>query len=93
MTKEQVDAIPRKEAGDIIASVPAGRGYDDRVTLAVAVAMNLEWWRGYYAGQADAPLPRFVGVDLASGPDITTYNCSACGSSLEPCEHARGVTR
>lgn len=56
MEKEQIDAIPRKEARELLASIPGGRGYDDRVLLAVEQAMNLEWWRGYYAALADMPL-------------------------------------
>ena len=53
MTKEQIDAIPRVEARQLLARIPAGRGYDDRVLLAVEVAMNLEWWRGYHAPRAE----------------------------------------
>lgn len=49
MTKEEIDAIPRKEARQLLASIPGGQGYDDRVLLAVEGAMNLEWWRGYHA--------------------------------------------
>jgi hypothetical protein len=49
MTKEQIDAIPRKEARQILAQIPGGPGYDDRVLLAVEQALNLEWWRGYHA--------------------------------------------
>lgn len=51
MTKEQIDAIPRKDARQWLAQVEAGSGYDDRVLLAIEQAMNLEWWRGYYAGK------------------------------------------
>ncbi len=49
MTKEQIEAIPRKEARQLLASIPAGNGYDDRVLVAVEQAMNTEWWRGYHA--------------------------------------------
>jgi hypothetical protein len=49
MTQDEVEAIPRKTARQVMASVPAGRGYDDRLLLAVEQAMNLEWWRGYHA--------------------------------------------
>lgn len=49
MTKEQLDAITRKEARQLLAEIPAGPGYDDRVLLAVEQAMNLEFWRGYHA--------------------------------------------
>lgn len=49
MTKDQLEEIPRVEARQLFARVPAGSGYDDRVILAVEQAMNLEWWRGYHA--------------------------------------------
>lgn len=49
MTKEEIDAIPRRTAREILASVPGGRGYDDRVMAAIEQAMNLEWWRGWHA--------------------------------------------
>lgn len=49
MTKEQIDAIPRKEARQLLAEIPFGVGYDDRILLAVEQALNLEWWRGYHA--------------------------------------------
>ena len=62
MTKEQIDKIPRKKARELLASIPAGRGYDDRVLLAVEEVMNLEWWRGYHAAYA-------VGL-LAAGKEI-----------------------
>lgn len=52
MTKEQLDAIPRVEARALLARIPAGPGYDDRVLLAVEQVMNLEWWRGYHAALA-----------------------------------------
>lgn len=52
MTKEQIDAIQRVEARQLLARIPAGPGYDDRVLLAVEQAMNLEWWRGYHAAQS-----------------------------------------
>lgn len=49
MTKEQIDAVPRVEARQLLARIPMGRGYEDRILLAVEQAMNLEWWRGYRA--------------------------------------------
>jgi hypothetical protein len=52
MTKDEVDAIPRVTASQLMAQIPAGRGYDDRVDLAVEQALNLEWWRGYHAALA-----------------------------------------
>ena len=53
MEREQIDAIPRVGARQLLARVPAGPGYDDRVLLAVEQAMNLEWWRGYHAGKRE----------------------------------------
>lgn len=43
MTQEQIDAIPRKNAKDVY------RDTLDKGVLAIEVAMNLEWWRGYHA--------------------------------------------
>jgi len=57
MTKEQLDAIPRKQARQWLAQIPAGPGYDDRVLLAIEQAMNLEWWRGYYAALSNGERP------------------------------------
>jgi len=51
MTKEQLEAIPRLDARQLLARIPASPGYDDRVLLAVEQAMNLEWWRGYHAAR------------------------------------------
>ena len=64
MTREQIDAIPRKEARQLLASIPAGQGYDNRVLLAVEQAMNLEWWRGYYAA---LPLEQSKTAENAGG--------------------------
>jgi hypothetical protein len=33
--------------------------------------------------------PRFVGRDLAAGPDKTVWYCSECGYGLAPCKHSR----
>lgn len=61
MTPQYLAQIPRLDAKDVIASVPLGRGVDDRLEIAVAVAMNAEWWRGYYAGrgvvESSSPIP------------------------------------
>lgn len=54
MTRNELDKIPRKTAVALLAGIPAGPGYDKRVDVAVEVAMNVEWWRGYYAGKSDA---------------------------------------
>jgi hypothetical protein len=54
LTKDEIEAIPRVEANKLLARIPAGRGYDDRVLLAVEQAMNLEWWRGYWSAKAEA---------------------------------------
>lgn len=53
MTEDQVDAIPRKDARQWLAQIPAGQGYDDRVLFVLEQAMNLEWWRGFYAGKIE----------------------------------------
>jgi hypothetical protein len=53
MTKEQLEAIPRVDARQLLARIPAGQGYDDRVLVAVEQAMNLEWWRGFYAALSE----------------------------------------
>jgi len=50
MTKEQVDAIPHRSPKQILADIPLGAGHWDRVELALEEAMNIEWWRGFYAG-------------------------------------------
>jgi hypothetical protein len=44
MTKEQIDAIKRKEAREIVEG-PMPHG----IVLAVEEALSLEWWRGYHA--------------------------------------------
>lgn len=51
MTKDEIDAIPRKQARQLLAEIPAGHLYDERVLRAVESALNLEWWRGYYAAK------------------------------------------
>ena len=54
MDKKEIDAIPRIEARQLLARIPAGRGYDNRVLLAVEQAMNLEWWRGYWSAKSES---------------------------------------
>lgn len=54
--------VPRRTAEQIVASVPLGRGVEERIILAIEVAMNEEWWRGYYAGRGvieSSPLTSF----------------------------------
>lgn len=51
MTEEQLAAIPRRTADEILTMIPGGPGYDHRVRLAMEVAMIVEWWRGYYTGK------------------------------------------
>lgn len=51
MDREQTFAIERKDARKLLAEIPMGKGYDDRVLLAIEQALNLEWWRGYYAAK------------------------------------------
>lgn len=50
MTREDLSKIPRVEAAEMLVNIPAGPGYEHRVLLAVESAMNIEWWRGHYAG-------------------------------------------
>jgi hypothetical protein len=54
MTLDELTAIPRKNAEEVLIGVPGGQGYEQRVKVAVEVAMNIEWWRGYHAGQKAA---------------------------------------
>jgi hypothetical protein len=44
MKIEEIDAIPRKSAKDLLAA-----GEPPSVLLEVEQALNLEWWRGYHA--------------------------------------------
>lgn len=77
MTEEQLAALPRRTAGEILAAIPGGPGYDDRVLLAVEGAMNLEWWRGYYAGkgiEADDARARAAYFD----PNCPERICAYC---------------
>jgi len=60
MDKEALYAIPRKTAKQLLTDIPSGGvcwgsrpGYETRVEIAVEGAMNTEWWRGYYAAQAE----------------------------------------
>jgi hypothetical protein len=41
MTREELEKIPRKEAKHLLA--------EKYPLMAVTVALNLEWWRGYHA--------------------------------------------
>lgn len=50
MTRDELAKIPRLTADQVLAGVPGGVGYEHRVLLAVECAMNIEWWRGFYAG-------------------------------------------
>lgn len=50
MTPQTLATIRRKTATEVIESVPLGPGVSHRINIAVEVAMNEEWWRGYYAG-------------------------------------------
>lgn len=70
MTREELSAIPRKTAREILASIPGGRGYDDRVMVAIECAMNTEWWRGFHAGTKD---------EHGRPPEVRMVLCEACG--------------
>lgn len=68
MTKEELDAIPRKTAAQLLVEIPGGPGYDGRMLLAIEQALNLEWWRGYHAVDRSLLRP----ATKATAPDITT---------------------
>jgi hypothetical protein len=53
LNKDEIDRIPRKTAEEVLSGVPPGPGVEQRTKLAVEVAMNLEWWRGYHAALAE----------------------------------------
>lgn len=53
---------PRKEARQLLAEIPGGPGYDNRVVLAVECAMNLEWWRGHHSAGRDDKIARLRGL-------------------------------
>ena len=69
MTKDQLDQISRVEARQLIARIPAGLKYEDRVILAVEVAMNQEWWRGAESMRA-AILQRLPGGQSCDPQDV-----------------------
>lgn len=46
MTKEQLDAIPRRSAKEILADTNGNGG-----EAVMAAALNEEWWRGYHVGR------------------------------------------
>lgn len=49
MTKEEMESRPRKNANELLpADTPMS------IVLAVEVALNYEWWRGYHVGQGEA---------------------------------------
>lgn len=79
MTRDELAKIPRQTADEILTAVPGGQGYEARVALQVEAHLNIEWWRGYYAGQNaqpaamttvrsdgtfDGPAPLTLGIDL-----------------------------
>lgn len=52
MTQEELAKIPRKTARELLSEIQALGGSDRRVLQIIESAMNLEWWRGYYAATA-----------------------------------------
>lgn len=48
MTKEQIDAIKRKEAREIVEG-PTRLG----LIVEVEQHLNLEWWRGYHTAKRE----------------------------------------
>ena len=51
MNEEELTKMPKQTARDILNAIPGGRGYETRVEIALEVAMNTEWWRGFWAGR------------------------------------------
>lgn len=64
MTRNEINAIPRKTASQLLSEIPAGGGYERRVELAVEQALNLEWWRGYHAASDEETIDA---ASLATG--------------------------
>ena len=50
MTKEQLSAIKRRSAENVMVGVPGGLHYEARLRTAIEAWANEEWWRGFYAG-------------------------------------------
>jgi hypothetical protein len=46
VTREEVWKTPRKEPKDLLT--------EEYPLMAITVALNLEWWRGYYAAKLRA---------------------------------------
>jgi hypothetical protein len=53
MTEEELNAIPRRSAKEVLADTNRN-GVLGEATI--AAAMNEEWWRGYHAGLAQSRL-------------------------------------
>lgn len=67
MTEEELAAIPRRRAAEILASIPATDVYSlGRLLLAIETEMHAEWCRGYYAGKKANPLISFSEGDHAT---------------------------
>ncbi len=52
MTKDQIDAIPRRTVRELFDEVDPECRYANQLIAVFESAVNLEWWRGYYAGRA-----------------------------------------
>jgi hypothetical protein len=54
MTKEQLAALPRISAEELLMaiSVALSPSQEKQLLIAVEGAMSQEWWRGYHAGRA-----------------------------------------
>ena len=48
MTQEQLDAIQRMSASELLGELPDGP-QKRRLLLTLESALNIEWWRGYRA--------------------------------------------
>jgi hypothetical protein len=51
MIEEELAKSRRLSAREILSAIPGGHGHRKRVEFALEVAMNTEWWRGFWAGR------------------------------------------
>lgn len=67
MTPDELAAIPRKDAREIIEGPPHPLG----LVLAVEQELNLEWWRGYHAARRRDLPPIANTIDFfGAGPNF-----------------------
>lgn len=56
-TAAQIEAMPAPTGAELLARVRKWRGHEKRLERAVQVALNVEWWRGYYTAKAEEVRP------------------------------------